>query len=163
MAEKSPQFRPLHRARAQLHSVLLHALEEEITCSTTVRDCLGSLTGPNVQSLQRLFGEHARQIDCWLGEIVERTRAIGMAVVSGRRPRHSRPGDPDRSPSDRHILGEMVSLHEGIAGRLRQEADCAVADPATADLLARLVEFHETTAWMLRVVRDSREVPSPEW
>ena len=25
-------------------------------------------------------------------------------------------------------------------------------DAATADLLLRLVEFHETTAWMLRVV-----------
>jgi len=54
----------------------------------------------------------------------------------------------------------LLARHEEMAHRLRDDIE-RLPDPGTADLLLRLAEFHETTAWMLRVVShgpDSQEI-----
>ena len=49
------------------------------------------------------------------------------------------------------MIGELLIRHESMAHQLRGDIE-RLREPALADLLTHLVEFHETTAWMLRVV-----------
>ena len=149
------------KARENLARILNHALQEEVVLSATMRDFLGSVTGPNFHSLYRLFGDHCRQIDRWLGEIGERARALGAvmrATVVEQAKSAGGSADPAARPA-RNIVGDLLALHEGIAARLRADLAACGGDTATADFLTRLVDFHETTAWMLRMVLDGPEVP----
>ena len=53
------------------------------------------------------------------------------------------------------MIGELLTLHEELAKRLQDDVrKCLneLGDAGTAGILRRLVEFHETTAWMLRTV-----------
>lgn len=155
---------PTRQARDNLMKILNHALEEEVVLSVMMRSFLINITGPNFHSLYRLFGEQCRQIDRWLGEISDRTRGIGeMARASAAEiARSARDAvvSPGGLPA-RNMIGELLVQHEGIADRLRVDLAGCTGDPATAELLKRLVEFHETAAWMLQMVLDGPEVPRP--
>lgn len=152
------------KARENLMNILSHALEEEAILSATMRGVLNNITGPNVHSLYRLFGDQCRQIDRWLGEISARARAFGIVVRAGAgeiaRSAQDTLGSRSGAPA-RNLIGELLGQHEGIAQRLRTDLAACSADAATAELIKRLVEFHETTAWMLRMVLDEPEVPHP--
>src|SRR5687767_12879715 len=66
------------KARESLVRVLDHLLKDEGSLLATTRDYRGSVKGPNIYSLQRLFDEQRRQLDYWLGRVVERTKSIGL-------------------------------------------------------------------------------------
>lgn len=146
-----------------LLAVLNHALEEELMLSATMREYLGRITGPNFHSLFRLFGDQRRQVERWLGELTERARAIGDVARFGvdeiaRSARAAVTPKPTQPP--RNMVGELLAMHEGIATRLRCELAGCAGDSATIDFLQRLVDFHETAAWMLRMVLQGPDVPT---
>ncbi|MDO8543593.1 MAG: ferritin-like domain-containing protein [Opitutaceae bacterium] len=160
-----PAPTPSGKARENLLKVLNHVLEEEVVLSATMRGYLGSITGPKFHSLYRLFGDQCRQIERWLGEITERTRAVGTVARVGadeivRSARAAVSGAPAVPP--RNMVGELLNLHEGIAARLRDDLAACRPDSATMEFLNRLVEFHENTAWMLRMVLHGPNVPVRE-
>lgn len=148
---------PLARTREQVLRLLGHALEEEVTLSATMRGILGRVTGAPFHSVYRLLGDQCRQIDQWLTEIGDRARAFGAATPVEATP--APVSVASEGELSRHTLGELLALHEGIAGRLRADLATSAADAATSSLLGRLVDFHETTAWMLRMLLDGPEVP----
>lgn len=160
MAEKSAGSGG--RRRDNLLRILNHALQEEVVLSATMREFLGRITGPNFHSLYRLFGDQCRQLDQWLGEIADRTRTFGAtarATAEERARAANAVVNPPPARPPRDMVGELLALHEGIAARLRGDLAACGADAATSSLLSRLVDFHETTAWMLRMVLDGPEVP----
>jgi starvation-inducible DNA-binding protein len=143
------------KARETLARILDHVLADECSLSATTRDYRWSVTGPNLYSLHRLFDEQRRQLDYWLGQIFERTRAVGIAVF-GDLEKTSREGTPvveHPGLPPRSMIGDLLGRHEEMARRLRDELG-GVADPATTDLLRHLLDFHETSAWMLRMLHD---------
>lgn len=153
------------KTREHLVRILSRAWEEEAVLSTTLQDFLGQSSGPNFQSIYRLFSDHYRQIDQWLGELADRTRALGATLGddshdltrgAGRAARDVFGGRPAGNTVD-----QLLSLHEGIARELRRELSVASAEDAgTGAFLNRLIEFHETTAWMLRTVVRGTDVPA---
>jgi starvation-inducible DNA-binding protein len=154
MESNAPSRLPA-KARDNLKKVLNHALQEELALSSTMHDFLGKITGPNKHSLYRLFGDQAKQLDQWLGEITNRAKAFGTVARAGASEiaRSAQAAvTPGGRPPPRNMIGELLAQHEGIAERLRHDLAAASSDPATAELLKRLVDFHETTAWMLRMV-----------
>ena len=155
---KDAALRGASRAREKLARILNHALQEEVVLSATLRAFLGRLAGPNFHSLSRLLGDHRRQLDEWLQEIAARVRDGGTGAEELARGLDRVVGAADAAPA-RDMIGELLDLHEGIAARLRGDlAECG-GDAATKSLLSGLVDFHETTAWMLRTVRMVPEVP----
>lgn len=149
---------PIARTREHVARLLNHALEEEVVLSATMRSILGRVTSAPFHSVYRLLGDQCRQIDQWLTEIGDRARAFGAAVPATQQPVRDS-GVPAEPALSRHTLGELLALHEGIAERLRADLAQAAADAATCSLVRRLVDFHETTAWMLRTLLDAPEVP----
>lgn len=146
------------KARATLSAILTHALAEELLLSSTTRGFSGTV--PAFQSLHKLFADQYRQLERWLDQLATRTWALGLPgakldeLVTARCV-----SMPDRVP-ERAMVSELLSLHEQLAARLRDDVEtCShqLGDAGTADILSRLVEFHETTAWMLRMVLEGPE------
>lgn len=138
--------------------LLNHVLADECRLSATTRDFRWKVTGPNFHSLHKLFDEQRRQIDGWLDQLVARTRAVGVAATAASVP-VSRPAGEAFLPAS-EMIGELLARHEAMARRLRSDVEACGAtlgDRSTAELLNRLQEFHETTAWMLRMLLDLPE------
>lgn len=147
------------RTREQLKKILNHAWREEVVLSAVLKKYLGENNGPSFQSFSRLFTDHYRQINAWLGELTERTRGLGAAAVAGKDEIVRAMRGVMGAEASRPTVSQLAELHEGIAGRLRDDLDDCREDASTADFLTRLVEFHEDTAWMLRTVLQGSEVP----
>ena len=130
--------------------------------SATMRGFLARVTGPQSHSLFRLFGDQCRELDSWLHEIAERARACGLVSRMGAaelaRSARAAVAPPPDLPA-RNMIDELLVKHEAIAADLRRDLAACSGAPAINELLVRLVEFHETTAWMLRMVLERPEVP----
>ena len=137
------------KARESLAKILDHVLRDECSLSATTRDYRWNVTGPNLYSLHRLFDEQRRQLDYWLGRVIERAKAAGLAAVNlGDAPPATGAGLPPDS-----MIEDLLARHEAMARQLREDI-ARLGDPGTAELLARLIDFHETAAWMLRMLHD---------
>jgi starvation-inducible DNA-binding protein len=142
------------KARANIASILTHALAEELLLSSTTREFYVNF--PAFHSLHRLFADQYRQLERWLDQLAQRTWSLGSAAHGPMQDLTSARCVTlrDRVP-ERAMIGELLSLHEELAKRLQDDVRLCtgqLGDPGTADILRRLVEFHETTAWMLRMV-----------
>ena len=153
-----PNTRVTGQTRESLTRILDLVLKEEVFLLTTMREYRVSVTGPNLYSLRRLFDEQRHQLDYWLERVIERTKLIGGAKKASKvRQKKAEPElKLEANVPARSMIGDLLTRHERMARRLREDIE-RLPDAATADLLLRLVEFHETTAWMLRVVHSGSD------
>lgn len=148
------------KARDTLARALNHILADEGSLSALTRDYRWRITRPHLYSLHRLFDEQRRQLDFWVDQVCARLRATGLAVIGDWRapPDRASSGAPRTEP--RSLIGDLLARHEAMARALRRDL-AELVDPVTAQLLTRLIEFHETSAWMLRMLHDGPEVARP--
>ena len=144
------------RARAGVASILRHALAEELLLTSTTRGFSGTV--PNFHSLHRLFADQYRQLERWVDQLA--LRAWSLVPSAGAEGKMEELAAArcveleERVPAST-MVAELLALHEQLAERLRDDVrKCSqtLGDPVTAAVLQRLVEFHETTAWLLRMV-----------
>ena len=154
---------PLTEARERLGQMLNHALADEFALSAVTRDYHWNVTGPQFRSLHEVFDEQYHQIDDWVDRIGERARGLGITPRAGWRElvraRRFRPASGAGLPAAEMIAG-LSALHASVAERLRADTnECAqLGDTATARLFGELVEYHETTAWVLGEMQEEREL-----
>jgi starvation-inducible DNA-binding protein len=142
-------------AREQVGSILNHALADEFALSAAARDFHWNVTGPNSRSLNELFGQQYSQVDQWIEKIANRARSVGITARSGwaeliKAPRFTPSRGADLTAQS--MLKSLAELHEFMAETLRRDSEaCApgLGDPLTAEMLAELADYHETSAWML--------------
>lgn len=142
------------KARQTLARILNHVLAEECMLAATTRDFRWKVTGPNFHSLHKLFDEQRRQIDGWLDQLLARSKAVGVPAEATAAGMGGGPGDGPVMPAHQ-MIGELLARHEAMAQQLQRDIEACGAglgDRGTAELLQRLEEFHETTAWMLRML-----------
>lgn len=137
------------KARETLAKILDHLLKDECSLSATTREYRWNVTGPNLYSLHRVFDEQRRQLDYWLDRVAERARAAGFPAGA---PREEVASISGAGLPPRTMIEDLMARHEALAQQLRADIE-RLGDPATAELLTRLLEFHETTAWMLRMLQ----------
>ena len=155
--ELSPQ------AREKVGSILNHALADEFALSAATRDYHWNVTGPHFRSLHELFDEQYHQIDNWIEKLGERARVLGVVTQTGwadliQAPRFTPSRGADLTA--RSMMSVLNQLHDRMADRLRRDAEvCAreCNDNITAELLGELVEYHETTSWVLSELLQDRE------
>jgi starvation-inducible DNA-binding protein len=154
---KPPETGLTAKARQTLARILSHVLEEECSLSATTSSFRWKISGPNLQSLNRLFEEQRRQIDSWLEQLRARTRAVGGTGTLAATSVSGTSAEQPALPVSR-MIAELLERHEKMAQQLRDDVvacGARLGDRATAELLNQLAEFHETTAWMLRTLRDN--------
>jgi len=143
--------------------LLNHALADEFALSAVTRDYHWNVTGPRFRSLHETFDEQYHQIDDWVEKIGERARALGITPRAGWRElvraRRIRPPSGAGLAANAMIAG-LSALHYCVAERLRGDVEeCQqLGDAPTARLFGELVEYHETTAWMLGELKEEREL-----
>jgi starvation-inducible DNA-binding protein len=156
----APKARFTDKARATVSAILTHALAEELLLSSMTRGFSGTV--PAFQSLHRLFADQYHQLEGWLDRLAARTCAFGTPGVKIDELVTARCVDLPEHMPEQTMVSELLALHEQLAERLRLDVDkCAqqLGDEGTADILSRLAEFHDTTAWMLRMVLHGPEAP----
>lgn len=142
------------KARQTLARILNHVLAEECMLAATTRDFRWKVTGPHFHSLHKLFDEQRQQIDGWLDQLLARSRAVGVpaeVTTAGE----GETGATGPAIPAHEMIGELLARHEAMAQQLQRDIEACGAglgDRGTAELLQRLEEFHETTAWMLRML-----------
>lgn len=152
--QSTPSLSLPGKAREALAKIIDHVLAEECSLSATTRDYRWNVTGPNFHSLHKLFDEQRRQLDQWLVQLFQRTRAAGIVSGDGM-ARMTRAAQAMVSSGAglpaRQMIDDLLGRHEEMSRKLRESVE-ALADPGTAELLRRMADFHDTTAWMLRML-----------
>lgn len=150
-------------AREHVGAILNQALADEFALSAATRDYHWNVTGPHFRSLHELFDEQYHQLDAWIEKLGERARIIGVAAQTGWTDLISAPRfTPTRGAdlSARSMMSVLADLHDRMTDRLRRDAEaCSVdcGDAVTAELLKELVEYHETTSWVLGELLQDRD------
>ena len=113
-----------------------------------------NVTGPQFDSLHKLFEEQYTELAAAIDDIAERIRALGefapgsLATYLELASIQEETGHPDAS----HMLSQLVADHEAVAATARSLFPLVeqAHDEVTADLLTQRLTVHEKTAWMLR-------------
>jgi DNA-binding ferritin-like protein len=145
------------RARSKLRKIVDHALADVCVLAKTTRDYSRAVAQRQVTALQRLFEMQGQQLDGWLEQISRHARSMTAAAsMDGiRKLVCAARIDPiaGNGLAVRSMIGELLAVHEKLAEQLRADAQlCAekLADLTTAALLTKLVDYHDSTAQLLR-------------
>lgn len=138
-------------------------LADESVLYATTRDYHWNVTGPGFRALHKEFESQYEQIATNIDGVAERARAIGAGACGSwadltKAARLS--ADPGIDLPAEHMLSELLALHEEMIVQLRTDSEACTKDyhdVGTADFLVKLLQQHETVAWMLRAELESEE------
>jgi starvation-inducible DNA-binding protein len=137
-------------------SILSIALANEMTLYIKTRKAHWNVTGESFMELHKLFQDHYQQLEESIDEIAERIGKLGHKTI-GTMIEYSKLAiikeHPDKYPSSKDMIKELLKDHETIIIELRKDIDDCTSknnDAGTADYLTGLMEQHETIAWILR-------------
>lgn len=145
------------KPRRTVRAVLESVLEQETHLAALTREYSWKVRGAPLQSVKRLFAEQARQIEGWVGDLFACAKAVGVAAAPAM-PREAAP--VETAAASGGAVEEMLAHHERAVAELRQAVEAlSQRDPhgEAVLLLNGLLEFHETSAWMLRTLLASPE------
>ena len=139
-----------------LRALLVDVLANESRLAAVSHAYVWRVRGSPRQSFKRLIGEQARQVERWVAELRDCARAVGITTGGG-----APPVEPAAAASPRpDVVTDLLARHEAIVAELRGAVAAATErdpDGRAALVLGGLLEFHETAAWMLRLVLNSPE------
>lgn len=150
------------KVRAKVGGILNRTLADAHRLTAATRDYHWNVTGLQFRSLHKLFEDQYNQLAAELDEIAERARAIGVPARGGwneltKAARLAPPPGADLSAPE--MIAELLDAHEKICAQLRADAGTCgdkLGDLGTADFLTKVLELHETMAWMLRSLLEKR-------
>jgi len=131
-------------------------LANEMTLYIKTRKAHWNITGESFMELHKLFENQYKQLEESIDEVAERIGKLGEKTI-GTMNEFLKLSFIKESPgnysSSKDTLKELLKDHETIIVELRKNiTDCIDTnkDAGTADFLTKLMEQHETTAWILR-------------
>lgn len=137
-------------------SLLSVVLSDEMTLYIKIRKFHWNVSGGSFMELHKLFQAQYAELEEAIDEVAERIGKLGGKAI-GTMKEFSEltklKESPDKYPSQKEMLNELLSDHETVIVELRKDIDvCADVnkDMGTADFLTGLMQKHETMAWVLR-------------
>ena len=113
-----------------------------------------NVTGPMFRSLHLMFEEQYNELWLAVDEVAERIRALGLPAPGTPTQLKALTSikDDEDIPKAEGMIRKLVEGHETASRTAREAFKIAdeVSDQPTCDLLARRMQVHEKTAWMLR-------------
>jgi len=155
MTHGTPSF---GKPRTTVGAILQMVLAHESGLAATAHDFEWRVRGSPLQSIKRLFAEQSRQIDRWLGDVAR--CAQGAGIAAGQAAAAPAGDSVDSEAAPRAAAKELLRRHEALAGELRHAVDVVRHRESHTDageLLTGLLHFHETSAWMLRLLLEAPE------
>jgi starvation-inducible DNA-binding protein len=148
--------------RQALVQLLNGALADETVLSMRLRNYHWNVLGAGFESLHQLFDTQYRTLDDACDPLAEHVRALGGRALGtfSEYLEHSRLREqPGQWPDAREMLARLLADHELLTQSLRESIQtCAdkYREPATADLLTRLMRQHMQMAWRLRATLEGQ-------
>ncbi|WP_298223805.1 DNA starvation/stationary phase protection protein [Flavobacterium sp.] len=131
-------------------------LSDEMTLYVKTRKFHWNVSGESFMELHKLFERQYTELEEIIDEVAERINKLGGKTIGtmGEFIQHSRiKENPNSYPGQKQMLQELLSDHETLIAELRKDIDvCADEnhDAGSADLLTKILQQHETNAWILR-------------
>jgi len=136
--------------------VLSITLADEMLLYVKTRKFHWNVSGESFMELHKLFESQYKALEELIDSVAERIGKLGGKTIGTLNEFASLTRleeSPDKYPSQKDMLKELLSDHETIIRQMRNDIDdCAgkYKDAVTADFLTGAMAAHETTAWILR-------------
>ncbi|MET0758806.1 MAG: DNA starvation/stationary phase protection protein [Flavobacterium sp.] len=137
-------------------SLLSVVLSDEMTLYIKLRKFHWNVSGESFMELHKLFQAQYTELEEAIDEVAERIGKLGGKAI-GTMKEFSElttlKESPNKYPSQKEMLSELLSDHETVIVELRKDIDVSAdenKDAGTADFLTGLMEKHETMSWVLR-------------
>ena len=131
-------------------------LSDEVTLYTKTRKFHWNISGDSFMELHKLFEAQYKELEETIDEVAERISKLGGNTI-GTMKEFSKLArlkeSPDKYPSQKEMLKELLGDHETVIVELRKDIEtCSekIKDAGTCDFLTKVMEDHETIAWVLR-------------
>ncbi len=137
-------------------SVLGVILADEMMLYVKTRKSHWNVIGNSFMELHKLFeGQYSEQ-EKTIDLVAERISKLGGKAIGTMKEflEHTRLNEkPAQFPSQKVMMQELLADHESLVVGLRRDIEICGEDgkdAVTADLLTKIMEQHESTAWVLR-------------
>jgi starvation-inducible DNA-binding protein len=131
-------------------------LADEMLLYIKTRKFHWNVSGNSFMELHKLFQVQYTELEETIDEVAERINKLGSPTIGTLKEFSSLTRlkeSPDKYPSQKEMIKELLSDHESIIMELRKditESSAKSKDAGTIDFITGIMEQHETTAWVLR-------------
>ncbi|WP_395066966.1 Dps family protein [Flavobacterium sp.] len=131
-------------------------LSDEMTLYVKTRKFHWNVAGESFMELHKLFQDHYTQYEEIIDEVAERINKLGGKTIGTMNEFLDKTRikeAPNKYPVQKVMLTELLGDSETLIAELRKDIDtCANEnkDAGSADLLTKILQQHETIAWILR-------------
>ena len=138
------------------NALLSVVLSDEMTLYVKTRKFHWNVVGESFMELHKLFEEQYTELEQTIDLVAERIGKLGGKAIGTMSEfiEHSRiKENPNKYPNQKAMLAELLADHETLISELRKDIDKSADenhDAGSADLLTKLLQQHETAAWVLR-------------
>ena len=138
------------------NALLSVVLSDEMTLYVKTRKFHWNVAGESFMELHKLFEEQYTELEQTIDLVAERIGKLGGKAIGTMSEfiEHSRiKENPNKYPNQKAMLAELLADHETLISELRKDIDKSADenhDAGSADLLTKLLQQHETAAWVLR-------------
>jgi len=131
-------------------------LADEMALYIKTRKFHWNVTGESFMELHKLFERQYTELEKVIDEVAERINKLGSKTIGTMKEFSSLTRieeHPNKYPTQKNMLAELLADHELLTLELRKDiAICAdeIEDAGTADMLTKMIQQHESEAWILR-------------
>lgn len=137
-------------------SLLATVLSDEMTLYVKTRKFHWNITGNSFMELHKLFEAQYTELEAVIDEVAERINKLGSRTIGTMKEftKLSRLEENENTyPAQKEMISELLKDHETLITEIRKDIDsCSEEnhDAGSADLLTKILQQHETMAWILR-------------
>lgn len=131
-------------------------LSDEMTLYIKLRKFHWNVAGESFMELHKLFEGQYAELEAVIDEVAERINKLGSKTIGTMAEFSERTRlkeFPNVYPSQKQMKEDLLQDHETLIAELRKDIDACsdeIHDAGTADLLTKILQQHETMAWVLR-------------
>ncbi len=133
-------------------NMLSTVLADEMTLYVKTRKFHWNVSGQSFMELHKLFEAQYTQLEAIIDEVAERINKLGSFTI-GTMEEFSKitriKETPGEYPNQQEMLKELLADHERLIVALRKDIE-ADSDAGTTDYFTKLIQEHESIAWILR-------------
>lgn len=139
-----------------INDLLSIVLADQVVLYTKTRKFHWNVSGESFMELHKLFQDQYTKLEEAIDEVAERIGKLGGKAIGTMKEflelTHIKE-TPGKYPSPKEMIKDLLNDHETVIVHLRKNIDdCSekYKDAGTTDFLTKLLEDHETIAWVLR-------------
>lgn len=131
-------------------------LSDEMTLYVKTRKFHWNIVGNSFMELHKLFEAQYAELEEVIDEVAERINKLGSKTIGTMKEfsKLTRLEEKENNyPMQKEMISDLLKDHEILITEIRKDIEACSEenhDAGTADLLTKILQQHETMAWILR-------------